>query len=99
MGAGSDHAGAQQVLDVQRPDHATVAVDDREHGDLAGFHQPRRLDRERIGSDRDRVAGHDIGNARIAGMQRDLKLSSNQFEWLIWAFYITYIGFEWMTLM
>ncbi|KAF3003568.1 hypothetical protein E8E13_006393 [Curvularia kusanoi] len=40
-----------------------------------------------------------IGNARIAGMQRDLKLSSNQFEWLIWAFYITYIGFEWMTLM
>jgi hypothetical protein len=41
----------------------------------------------------------DIGNARIAGMEEDLKLSSNQFEWLIWAFYITYIGFEWMTLM
>lgn len=41
----------------------------------------------------------DIGNARIAGMQADLKLSPGQFEWLIWAFYITYIGFEWMTLM
>lgn len=41
----------------------------------------------------------DIGNARIAGLQEDLRLSSNQFEWLIWAFYITYIGFEWMTLM
>jgi hypothetical protein len=41
----------------------------------------------------------DIGNARIAGMEEDLKLSSNQFEWLLWAFYITYIGFEWMTLM
>lgn len=41
----------------------------------------------------------DIGNAKIAGMEKDLKLSSDQFEWLIWAFYITYIGFEWMTLM
>lgn len=47
----------------------------------------------------DLIETADIGNARIAGMQRDLKLSSNQFEWLIWAFYITYIGFEWMTLM
>jgi hypothetical protein len=45
------------------------------------------------------LRGLDIGNARIAGMQRDLQLSSKQFEWLIWAFYITYIGFEWMTLM
>lgn len=32
-------------------------------------------------------------------MEVDLKLGPNQFEWLIWAFYITYIGFEWMTLM
>jgi uncharacterized membrane protein (DUF106 family) len=32
-------------------------------------------------------------------MEEDLKLSSNQFEWLVWAFYITYISFEWMTLM
>lgn len=32
-------------------------------------------------------------------MEEDLELSSRQFEWLIWAFYITYIGFEWMTLM
>ena len=41
----------------------------------------------------------DIGNARIAGLADDLKLSSDQYEWLLWAFYITYILFEWMTLM
>ncbi|OAL54447.1 hypothetical protein IQ07DRAFT_639962 [Pyrenochaeta sp. DS3sAY3a] len=41
----------------------------------------------------------DIGNARIAGLAEDLNLSSNQYEWLLWAFYITYILFEWMTLM
>ncbi|KAJ4301786.1 hypothetical protein N0V90_003880 [Kalmusia sp. IMI 367209] len=41
----------------------------------------------------------DIGNARIAGMADDLKLSSKQYEWLLWAFYITYIAFEWMTLL
>lgn len=40
-----------------------------------------------------------IGNARIAGLEDDLKLSSKQYEWLLWAFYITYIIFEWMTLM
>ncbi|KAF1994422.1 MFS general substrate transporter [Amniculicola lignicola CBS 123094] len=40
-----------------------------------------------------------IGNARIAGLTDDLSLSSRQYEWLLWAFYITYIAFEWMTLM
>ncbi|KAF2496711.1 MFS general substrate transporter [Lophium mytilinum] len=40
-----------------------------------------------------------IGNARIAGLERDLALSSSQYEWLLTAFYITYIVFEWMTLM
>ncbi|EKG13517.1 Major facilitator superfamily [Macrophomina phaseolina MS6] len=40
-----------------------------------------------------------IGNAKIAGLSRDLSLSSNQYEWLLTAFYITYILFEWMTLM
>ncbi|KAF1838097.1 MFS general substrate transporter [Decorospora gaudefroyi] len=40
-----------------------------------------------------------IGNARIAGLADDLKLSSTQYSWLLWAFYITYILFEWMTLM
>lgn len=29
----------------------------------------------------------------------DLKLSSSQYEWLLTSFYITYILFEWMTLM
>lgn len=33
----------------------------------------------------------DIGNAKIAGMSQDLSLSSNQYEWLLTAFYITYI--------
>ncbi|KAF2801610.1 MFS general substrate transporter [Mytilinidion resinicola] len=40
-----------------------------------------------------------IGNARIAGLERDLTLSSSQYEWLLTAFYITYIVFEWMTLL
>lgn len=41
----------------------------------------------------------DIGNARVAGMERDLHLSSTQFEWLLRVFYISYIAFEWMTLL
>ncbi|KAJ9193426.1 hypothetical protein DTO027B5_1656 [Paecilomyces variotii] len=40
-----------------------------------------------------------IGNAKIAGLADDLDLSSSQYEWLLTAFYITYILFEWMTLM
>ncbi|KAF2432591.1 putative MFS transporter [Tothia fuscella] len=40
-----------------------------------------------------------IGNARIAGLERDLNLSSDQYEWLLTAFYITYIMFEWMALL
>lgn len=40
-----------------------------------------------------------IGNARIAGLSEDLHLSSLQYEWLLRAFYITYILFEWMTLL
>ena len=44
-------------------------------------------------------SGSDIGNAKIAGMTDELKLSSSQYEWLLTAFYITYILFEWMTLM
>ncbi|KAJ5558885.1 hypothetical protein N7461_002857 [Penicillium sp. DV-2018c] len=40
-----------------------------------------------------------IGNAKIAGLQDDLHLTSSQYEWLLTAFYITYILFEWMTLM
>ena len=41
----------------------------------------------------------DIGNAKVAGLSKDLGLSSSQFEWLLRAFYITYISFEWMTLL
>ena len=40
-----------------------------------------------------------IGNARIAGLSADLRLSSAQYEWLLTAFYITYVAFEWMTLL
>jgi MFS family permease len=39
-----------------------------------------------------------IGNAKVAGLTDDLNMSDNQFEWLLTAFYITYILFEWMTL-
>ncbi|MBE7181624.1 MAG: MFS transporter, partial [Terriglobus roseus] len=40
-----------------------------------------------------------IGNARIAGLEESLSLSSGQFDWLLTAFYLTYIGFEWMILL
>ena len=40
-----------------------------------------------------------IGNARIAGLDTSLSLSSSQYDWLLTAFYITYIGFEWMILL
>ncbi|KAJ8606699.1 hypothetical protein MRB53_040781 [Persea americana] len=39
-----------------------------------------------------------IGNAKIAGLSRDLHLSDAQYAWLLTAFYISYICFEWMTL-
>ncbi|OBT74773.1 hypothetical protein VF21_06436 [Pseudogymnoascus sp. 05NY08] len=40
-----------------------------------------------------------IGNARIAGMDVDLNLHSDQYEWILTSFYITYIMFEWMSLL
>lgn len=40
-----------------------------------------------------------IGNARIAGLSTDLNLSSAQYEGLLTAFYVTYVLFEWMTLL
>ncbi|THV83819.1 MFS general substrate transporter [Aureobasidium pullulans] len=39
-----------------------------------------------------------IGNARVAGMSKSLRLGPTQFEWLLTGFYISYICFEWMTL-
>lgn len=41
----------------------------------------------------------DIGNAKIAGLLKDLKLTDNQYEWLLTAFYAMYISFQWMTLL
>lgn len=43
--------------------------------------------------------GTDIGNAKIAGLMEDLKLTDSQYEWLLSGFYITYIAFEWMAIM
>ncbi|KAK6596412.1 transporter C1683.12-like protein 3 [Botrytis cinerea] len=40
-----------------------------------------------------------IGNAKIAGLERDLHLDSNKYEWVVTAFYIAYICFEWMRLL
>ncbi|KAI6352750.1 hypothetical protein MCOR25_009318 [Pyricularia grisea] len=43
-----------------------------------------------------------IGNARIAGMDVDLQTSPPRDYWYTWAiqaFYVTYIGFEWMSLL
>ncbi|KAE8443495.1 hypothetical protein EG329_001807 [Mollisiaceae sp. DMI_Dod_QoI] len=40
-----------------------------------------------------------IGNAKIAGLDVDLNLDSNRYEWVLAAFYITYICFEWMSVL
>jgi MFS family permease len=39
-----------------------------------------------------------IGNARLAGLMHDLNLSNKDYEWLLTAFYLMYIAFEWMTI-
>jgi MFS family permease len=41
----------------------------------------------------------DIGNAKIAGLDLDLDLDSNRFEWCISSFYFAYICFEWMSVL
>jgi MFS family permease len=41
----------------------------------------------------------DIGNAKIAGLDIDLELDSHRYEWVITAFYIAYISFEWMSVL
>ncbi|KAI1388760.1 MFS general substrate transporter [Hypoxylon trugodes] len=40
-----------------------------------------------------------IGNAKIAGMDKDLNLVGNKYQWLINIFYITYIIFEFGVLL
>lgn len=41
----------------------------------------------------------DIGNAKIAGLDLELELDSSKYEWVITAFYIAYICFEWMSVL
>ncbi|OAL24990.1 hypothetical protein AYO20_10524 [Fonsecaea nubica] len=40
-----------------------------------------------------------IGNARLAGMEDDLDLTSNRYEWLLTIFYISYIVFQFQGFM
>ncbi|OAX79171.1 hypothetical protein ACJ72_06513 [Emergomyces africanus] len=40
-----------------------------------------------------------IGNARIAGMEEDLQLDGNRYEWLLTIFYISYLTFQFQGLM
>ena len=40
-----------------------------------------------------------IGNARIAGLDESLNLSSSQYSWLLTSFYIAYIAFQWMVML
>jgi hypothetical protein len=54
---------------------------------------------ERIGLSPGVLTWTDIGNARIAGMQADLRLSSSQYAWVLTAFYLAYILFEPMSLL
>jgi hypothetical protein len=39
-----------------------------------------------------------IGNARIAGMEEDLDLVGERYDWLLTIFYISYITFQWQAL-
>ncbi|RFU30178.1 hypothetical protein B7463_g6173, partial [Scytalidium lignicola] len=40
-----------------------------------------------------------IGNAKIAGLDTDLNLDSDKYEWVLTSFYISYICFEWMSIL
>ncbi len=40
-----------------------------------------------------------VGNAKVAGMGADLKLSSDQYQWLLTIFYIAYVCFEFFPIM
>ncbi|KAH8808922.1 major facilitator superfamily domain-containing protein [Xylogone sp. PMI_703] len=40
-----------------------------------------------------------IGNAKIAGLDDDLDLDSDKYEWVLTSFYISYICFEWMSIL
>ena len=45
------------------------------------------------------IADRILIDAKVAGLDTDLALTSNQFEWLLTSFYLAYIAFEWMTLL
>ena len=63
------------------------------------------LDRSNIGyvdtcfSVEDVLLTGKCSNARIAGMETDLNLSSSQYQWLLTIFYISYIVFGFLTIM
>ncbi|KAF2154263.1 MFS general substrate transporter [Myriangium duriaei CBS 260.36] len=40
-----------------------------------------------------------IGNAKTAGMQKDLHLSSSQWTWVLNSFYVCYVCFEWTNML
>lgn len=40
-----------------------------------------------------------IGNAKIAGMTKDLSLTGNRYQWLLTIFYISYILFQFQAFM
>lgn len=43
-----------------------------------------------------RITGN-IGNAKTAGIEKDLHMSNYQWSWVLYSFYICYIVFEWTT--
>lgn len=45
------------------------------------------------------VYAGNIGNAKTAGLERDLHLDDYQWSWVLYAFYICYIVFEWTTVL
>ncbi|KAI4211597.1 MAG: hypothetical protein LQ351_005638 [Letrouitia transgressa] len=85
----SDTRSSQQDFELYTPDEERAVVkkfDRRLVLFIALLYMLSFLDRS------------NIGNARIAGMARDLHLDSSKYVWTLRSFYITYILFEWMTL-
>lgn len=52
----------------------------------------------KVGASNDLLT-YGIGNAKTAGAQADLGLSSAQWTWVLNAFYICYVLFEWTTVL
>ncbi|KAH0556320.1 hypothetical protein GP486_005752 [Trichoglossum hirsutum] len=84
---GEAHGGQQDGIDAEAEKRLVKKLDRRVVLLLAVLYLLSVLDRS------------NIGNARVAGMSASLHLTSTRYEWLLTAFYIAYIVFQWFVLM